>query len=44
MMLAGLPVPINAVDELAVLVHDAGADDLANRLERAAAEQVAFRL
>jgi hypothetical protein len=28
MMLAGLPVPDNAVDELAELVRAAGADDL----------------
>ncbi len=35
MTLAGLPVPTDAVDELADLVRDAGADDLADRLERA---------
>ena len=34
-MLAGLPVPIYAVHELADLVRDAGADDLADRLEAA---------
>ena len=31
-MLAGLPVPADAADELAGLVRDAGADDLADRL------------
>jgi hypothetical protein len=31
----GLPVPADAVDELAHLVRDAGADDLADRLDRA---------
>ena len=35
MMLAGLPVPDDAVDELAALVRSAGADDLADRLARA---------
>ena len=33
MMLAGLPVTDDAVDELADLIGDAGADDLAERLE-----------
>ena len=37
MMLAGLPVPADAV---AALVRDAGADDLADRLERALADDV----
>jgi hypothetical protein len=31
-MLAGLPVPNDAVDELAGRVREAGADDLADRL------------
>lgn len=33
MMLAGLPVRADAVDELAVLVRGAGADVLADRTE-----------
>ena len=33
-MLAGLPVPTDAIDELAALVRDIGADALADRLER----------
>lgn len=33
MMLAGLPVPAEAVDELAALVRDLGASDLADRLQ-----------
>ncbi len=40
MMLAGLPVPAKAVDELAALVRAAGADDLADRLERGVADEV----
>ena len=40
MMLAGLPVPDEAVDELAVLVRAAGGDDLADRPERAVADDV----
>jgi hypothetical protein len=40
MMLAGLPVPAEAVDELAGLVREAGADDLADRLERALETEV----
>jgi hypothetical protein len=40
MMLAGLPVPPDAVDELAALVRAASADDLAARLERALADDV----
>ena len=32
MMLAGLPVPADAVEELAALVRVAGAADLADRL------------
>ena len=39
-MLAGLPVPADAVDELAGLVRDAGAHDLADRLERAVADEL----
>ena len=39
-MLAGLPVLADAVDELAALVRDAGADDLADRLERAVDDNV----
>ena len=35
MMLAGLPVPDHAVEDLAELVRAAGADNLADRLERA---------
>lgn len=35
MMLAGLPVPPDAVDKVATLVRSAGADALADRLERA---------
>lgn len=34
MMLLGLPVPDNAVDDLAEIVRAAGSDDLADRLER----------
>lgn len=41
-MVAGLPVPDDAVDGLAELVHAIGGDDLADRLERAAADQVAL--
>jgi len=33
-MLAGIPVPAEAVEELAELVREAGAGDLADRLER----------
>lgn len=40
MMLAGLPVPHDAVDELAVLVRAACAEDLADPLERALADCV----
>ena len=36
-MLAGLPVPDDAVAELAGLVRAAGADELADRLDRALA-------
>jgi hypothetical protein len=39
-MLAGLPVPVDAVEELAGLVRAAGADDLADRLDRAVADEV----
>jgi len=34
MMLAGLPVPNDAVDKLAELVRAIGGDDLADRLDR----------
>ena len=34
-MLAGLPVADHAVDDLAAIVPSTGADDLADRLERA---------
>jgi hypothetical protein len=34
MMLAGLPVPADAVGDLAALVRNVGADELAGRLER----------
>ena len=40
MMLAGLPVPDDAVDEAGDLVRDAGADDLADRLEHALETEV----
>src|SRR5215210_7891708 len=39
-MLAGLPMRAEAVDELAPLVSAAGADHLADRLERALADEV----
>jgi hypothetical protein len=39
-MLAGLPVPDDAVEGLAEMVRAAGADDLAERLERAVADNV----
>jgi hypothetical protein len=40
MMLAGLPVPADAVGDLAALVRNVGADELAGRLERAVADEV----
>ena len=40
MMLAGLPVHVDAVEELAALVRVAGAVDLADRLERALDDEV----
>ena len=40
MMLASLPVPDQAVEDLAALVRSTGADDLADRLERAVADEV----
>jgi len=40
MMLAGLPVPADAVEELAALVRDLGGDEMADRLERALGDQV----
>ena len=40
MMLAGLPVPIEAVQELAYIVRIAGADELADRLKLALEHEV----
>jgi hypothetical protein len=40
MMLAGIPVPDNAVDGLAELVRAVGADELADRLEGALGDDV----
>lgn len=40
MMLAGLPVPPDGVEELAGLVRDVCADDLADRLEHALSDEV----
>ena len=40
MMLAGLPVPADAIDELAALVRNTGADELADRLEQALVDEV----
>jgi hypothetical protein len=40
MMLAGVPVHAEAVAELADTVRTTGADDLADRLERALADEV----
>ena len=40
MMLAGLPIPADAVEEFAALVRDAGAADLADRLESALADRL----
>ena len=40
MMLAGLPVPAPAVEELASLVRETGAADLAGRLKQALLEGV----
>ena len=40
MMLAGLPVPTEAVEKLAALVRAAGADELAERLELALVDEV----
>jgi hypothetical protein len=42
MMLAGLPVPPDAVEELAQLVRAIGAADLADRLEVALGDGVAL--
>ena len=39
-MLAGLPVPADATAELASIVRAAGADELADRLEQALADEV----
>lgn len=39
-MLAGLRVPNDAVEDLADLVWGAGADELADRLDRAVADEV----
>jgi hypothetical protein len=44
MMLAGLPVAIDAVDELAKTVRSVGADVLADRLERALDNEVKRRI
>ena len=41
-MVAGLPVPNDSVHELAALVRAIGADDLADRLDRALADGVAL--
>src|ERR687897_2769261 len=43
MVLAGLPVPDNAIGGLAELVRAADADDLADRLERALHDDVKLR-
>ena len=40
MMLAGVPVPAEALQELAYVVRVAGADELADRLKRALADEV----
>ena len=40
MMLAGVPVQADAVAELADIVRTTGADDLADRLERALDDDV----
>ena len=40
--LAGLPVPAEAVAELASMVRAEGADDLADRLDRALADGVSL--
>jgi len=40
MMLAGLPVPADAVEELAALVRWIGGGTLADRLERALRDEV----
>ena len=40
MMLAGLPVPTDAVQELAYIVRVAGADELADRLKLALEQEV----
>jgi hypothetical protein len=40
MMLAGLPIPADAIDELAGLLREAGADDLAERLDQALADEL----
>jgi hypothetical protein len=40
MMLAGLPAPDDAVHELAELVREGDADELADRLERALQTEV----
>jgi hypothetical protein len=40
MMLAGIPVPPDATAALAALVRAAGAEDLADRLDRALADDV----
>lgn len=40
MMLAGLPVPPDAVQTLAMLIRDSGGDELADRLDRAVEDDV----
>ena len=40
MMLTGLPVSADAVDDLARFIRATGADDLADRLDRAFDDQV----
>ena len=40
MMLAGLPVPNDAVQELALLLRDVSREDLADRLDHALADDV----
>ena len=40
MMLAGLPVPVDAIHELAGLVRETSGDELADRLEQALVDEV----
>ena len=39
-MLAGVPVSVDATAELAGIIHAAGAEELADRLERTLADEV----